>query len=284
VPAVLMACAASGYHAPRHPARLTMRRDAGGYLATRRHTRLAPRRAALSDDELAQRRKDRAEQAAAAAKAEKDEMKEEAQVEVYGYDDEDVNYWLDDDEDSMTFSTEKATLSGVGDAFGDLTVENVARDYRFPVSYIADVIASFGVQPPISDAARVRDLLDADQAFALLEAVTSLDASEVDDDYVSFGLAGCAKRLEAGLAEIFALCVDNNFALPHGVETRLRRTQFDVLASSLGWRAADDVAPVRYEDFGFKPLDETAEPLDPDARAMQDYVQEADRGNYLDGM
>ena len=214
VPAVLMACAASGYHAPRHPARLTMRRDAGGYLATRRHTRLAPRRAALSDDELAQRRKDRAEQAAAAAKAEKDEMKEEAQVEVYGYDDEDVNYWLDDDEDSMTFSTEKATLSGVGDAFGDLTVENVARDYRFPVSYIADVIASFGVQPPISDAARVRDLLDADQAFALLEAVTSLDASEVDDDYVSFGLAGCAKRLEAGLAEIFALRRDAAAADP----------------------------------------------------------------------
>ena len=52
------------------------------------------------------------------------------------------------------------------------------------------------------------------------------------------------------------------------------------MAESRGYYAADDVAPVRYEDFGFKPLDETAEPLDPDARAMQDYVQEADRGNY----
>ena len=41
MPAVLMACAASGSHAPRHPTRLTMRRGAGGYLATRRHTRLA---------------------------------------------------------------------------------------------------------------------------------------------------------------------------------------------------------------------------------------------------
>ena len=159
--------------------------------------------------------------------------------EIYGYDDDDVNYWADDadDENALTFSTEKATLSGVGDAFGDLTVEQVAVDYRFPVAYVADVITGFGVQPPISDAAVIRDLLDADQAFALLEAVTSLDASEVDDAYVSFGLDGCARRLEADLAEVFALCVDNNFALPHGVETRLRRDQFDTIARTLGWRA-----------------------------------------------
>ena len=93
-------------------------------------------------------------------------MREEELEEVYGYDDEDVNYWADDDDDeaALTFSTEKATLSGVGAAFGDLTVEQVAVDYRFPVAYVADVITGFGVQPPISDAAVIRDLLDADQA------------------------------------------------------------------------------------------------------------------------
>ena len=247
--------------------------------------RLAPRRA-TSDDERQQRMKERAEQAAAAAQAEKDDMREEELEEVYGYDDDDVNYWADDDDDenALTFSTEKATLSGVGDAFGDLTVEQVAVDYRFPVAYVADVITGFGVQPPISDEAVIKDLLDADQAFALLEAVTSLDASEVDDAYVSFGLDGCARRLEADLAEVFALCVDNNFALPHGVETRLRRDQFDTIARTLGWRSEESRLPFKYEDFGYKQLDETAEPLDPDARALQDYVQAADDPSYLDNM
>ncbi len=249
-------------------------------------TRLAPRRA-TSDEERQQKMQERAEQAKAAAQAEKDAIQEEELEEIYGYDDDDVNYWADDndnDENALTFSTEKATLSGIGDAFGDLTVEQVAVDYRFPVAYVADVITGFGVQPPISDGAVIRDLLDADQAFALLEAVTSLDASEVDDAYVSFGLDGCARRLEADLAEVFALCVDNNFALPHGVETRLRRDQFDTIARTLGWRADEVRTPFKYEDFGYKQLDETAEPLDPDARALQDYVQAADDPSYLDNM
>ena len=249
--------------------------------------RLAPMRATPNDDAARQQRmKERQEQAAAAAQAEKDDMREDELEEIYGYDDEDVNYWADDDSDeaALTFSTEKATLSGVGAAFGDLTVEQVAVDYRFPVAYVADVITGFGVQPPISDAAVIRDLLDADQAFALLEAVTSLDASEVDDAYVSFGLDGCARRLEADLAEVFALCVDNNFALPHGVETRLRRDQFDTIARTLGWRAEESRLPFKYEDFGYKELSKTAEPLDPDARALQDYVQAADDPTYLDNM
>ena len=249
--------------------------------------RLAPRRATSDDDAVRQRKmQERQEQAKAAAQAEKDDMREDELEEIYGYDDDDVNYWADDDDDetALTFSTEKATLSGIGDAFGDLTVEQVAVDYRFPVAYVADVITGFGVQPPISDEAVIKDLLDADQAFALLEAVTSLDASEVDDAYVSFGLDGCARRLEADLAEVFALCVDNNFALPHGVETRLRRDQFDTIARTLGWRADEVRTPFKYEDFGYKQLDETAEPLDPDARALQDYVQAADDPSYLDNM
>ena len=90
--------------------------------------------------------------------------------------------------------------------------------------------------------------------------------------------------MEADLAEVFALCVDNNFALPHGVETRLRRDQFDTIARTLGWRADEVRTPFKYEDFGYKELSKTAEPLDPDARALQDYVQAADDPSYLDNM
>ena len=60
--------------------------------------------------------------------------------------------------------------------------------------------------------------------------------------------------------------------------------RYGALREALGWSAASDERPTKtYEDFGYKPLDETAEPLDPTARAMQDYVQDADRPTYLDG-
>ena len=53
--------------------------------------------------------KERQEQAAARP-SEKTTCERGAR-EIYGYDDEDVNYWADDaDEAALTFSTEKATL------------------------------------------------------------------------------------------------------------------------------------------------------------------------------
>lgn len=210
-----------------------------------------------------------------------------AEVEPYeAFGDAYENYWTDeeDEELSLTFSNEDVTLSGDGNAFGDLSVADVANDYRFPISYVADAIIGFGVPPPILDSAKIGELLDADQAFALLEAVNSLDAAEVEDEYVAFDLAKCADLLETDLAEVFALCVERGFGLPHGVETQLRRDQYEALRTALGFQpyAADPLDKV-YEDFGFKPLDETAEPLDPDARNRNEYVQDADRPTYGDG-
>ena len=201
------------------------------------------------------------------------------------YDPYEENLWLDDgDEEALTFGNEQLTLSGEGNAFGDSTVADVADDYRFPISYVADAILGFGIPPPIRDDARIADILDADQAFALLEAVTSLDAAEVEDAYVAFDLARVAGLLEAPLAEVFAACVDEGFGLPHGVETQLRREQYEALRSRFGFAAyAPDPLDKVYEDFGFKPLDETAEPLDPEARKMPEYVQDADRPTYQDG-
>ena len=201
------------------------------------------------------------------------------------YDPYEENLWLDDgDEEALTFGNEQLTLSGEGNAFGDSTVADVADDYRFPISYVADAILGFGIPPPIRDDARISDILDADQAFALLEAVTSLDAAEVEDAYVAFDLARVAGLLEAPLAEVFAACVDEGFGLPHGVETQLRREQYEALRSRFGFAAyAPDPLDKVYEDFGFKPLDETAEPLDPEARKMPEYVQDADRPTYQDG-
>ena len=60
----------------------------------------------------------------------------------------------------------------------------IARQYGFSLDYVADALASFGVPPPIDASATLRALVDAEQAFALLEALTSLDAAEVDEQCV----------------------------------------------------------------------------------------------------
>ena len=111
-----------------------------------------------------------------------------------------------------------------------------------------------------------------------------LDAAEVEDAYVAYDLRAIAGFLGADLADVFAICVDKGFALPHGVETQLRREQYYDLREALGFADAPPEPPpaARYEDFGFKPLDQTAEPMDPAARAMADYVQDADRPDYQD--
>ena len=117
------------------------------------------------------------------------------------------------------------------------------------------------------------------------ESEEAAQSTEVEDEYVAFDLAKCASLLEATLPDVFAACIDKGFGLPHGVETQLRRDQYEDLRLHFGFspRAPDPVDRL-YEDYGFRPLDETAEPLDPEARKMQEYVQDADRPTYQDNM
>ena len=93
------------------------------------------------------------------------------------------------------------------------------------------------------DTDRVRDLLDADQAFALLEAMTSLDGAEFEDLYVNASLHQLAKTLEVQVSELFAACVERDYALPYGLETQLRRDQLDELANAFGKTFADAPPP-----------------------------------------
>jgi len=101
------------------------------------------------------------------------------------------------------------------------------------VSFIADTLVGFGAPPPIRDDDRLSDLINGDQAFALLEALTSLDATDVGSQYVDHGLDLAAEYLDVPVDELFAACVERNYALPHGLQTQLRREQFDALADTL---------------------------------------------------
>lgn len=133
----------------------------------------------------------------------------------------------------FTLSNEKMTMSGDGTSFADTRVGDVALDYGFPVSYIADALIGFGVPPPIRDNDKLGDLVNGEQAFALLEALTSLDGNDVQVMYVDFTLEHAAYLLDVDVADLFSECNAKGFALPHGLETQLRRDQLNQIAADV---------------------------------------------------
>eukprot|EP00968_Pinguiococcus_pyrenoidosus_P004261 scaffold285_cov304-Pinguiococcus_pyrenoidosus.AAC.21 len=57
--------------------------------------------------------------------------------------------------------------------------------------------------PSFHQQARLGDLVTAEQAFALLEALTSLDRADVHDDYIEETLDELAEIFGASIADIF---------------------------------------------------------------------------------
>ncbi|KAH8050913.1 hypothetical protein JL721_11260 [Aureococcus anophagefferens] len=149
------------------------------------------------------------------------------------------NLWLDDgDEEALTFGNEQLTLSGEGNAFGDSTVAD---------------------------------------AFALLEAVTSLDAAEVEAVVADLAGRRPARRRWPRSSPRASTRASGS----HGVETQLRREQYEALRSRFASRPTPD-PPTRSTGRRLQALDETAEPLDPEARKMPG-TSDADRPTYQDG-
>lgn len=140
---------------------------------------------------------------------------------------------VEEQNEMFTLSNEKLTMSGDGTSFADTRIGDIALDYGFPVSYIADALIGFGVPPPIRDSDRLGDLVNGEQAFALLEALTSLDGNDVQVMYVDFTLEHAAYLLDVDVADLFSACNEKGFALPHGLETQLRRDQLDEIASDV---------------------------------------------------
>eukprot|EP00538_Stauroneis_constricta_P005131 CAMPEP_0119563154 /NCGR_PEP_ID=MMETSP1352-20130426/22596_1 /TAXON_ID=265584 /ORGANISM="Stauroneis constricta, Strain CCMP1120" /LENGTH=231 /DNA_ID=CAMNT_0007611699 /DNA_START=124 /DNA_END=816 /DNA_ORIENTATION=- len=66
---------------------------------------------------------------------------------------------------------------------GDCTLKEIAMDYSVPICYLVDVLCMWGVPVPIDVHARLGDLVTGEQAFAILEAVYSLDVGILHDRY-----------------------------------------------------------------------------------------------------
>lgn len=108
---------------------------------------------------------------------------------------------------------------------GDSTLEEICRDYSVPICYLADVLASWGVPIPINPKNMLGDLVTGEQAFAVLEAVNSLDVAELHDRYSDVTLETLCLEWDIALSDAFQLAMKEGWNLPFGVQTFLRTDQ-----------------------------------------------------------
>lgn len=113
---------------------------------------------------------------------------------------------------------------------GDSSLREIAMDYSVPISYLADVLCMWGVMPPIQiDDVPLGDMVTGEQAFAILEAVNSLDVGALNDRYSNTNLRQLSYEWDIDLQEAFSMAMKEGWSLPFGVETCLRVEQEDEL-------------------------------------------------------
>jgi hypothetical protein len=117
---------------------------------------------------------------------------------------------------------------------GDSTLQEIARDYSVPICYICDCLCLWGVPVPIDVHARLGDLVTGEQAFALLEAVNSLDVGILHDRYYHQNIVNLCAEWDIPIQDAFAMCMKEGWSLPFGVRTVLRVEQAEELTRVLG--------------------------------------------------
>jgi len=117
---------------------------------------------------------------------------------------------------------------------GDSTLEEICTDYSVPISYLADVMCDWGVPVPIDPRDRLGDMVTGEQAFAVLEAVNSLDIGQVQDLYSGTSMRQLCVEWDIALPKAFEMAMREGWNLPFGVNTCLRQTQEDELVRVLG--------------------------------------------------
>ncbi|GKY96603.1 hypothetical protein MPSEU_000619900 [Mayamaea pseudoterrestris] len=113
---------------------------------------------------------------------------------------------------------------------GDCTLQEIASDYSVPVCYLADVLCMWNVPVPIDvRSTRLGDMVTGEQAFAILEAVNSLDIAALQDRYSNDNIVQLCANWELDLPQVFQFCVSEGWSLPFGVRTCLRVEQVEEL-------------------------------------------------------
>jgi hypothetical protein len=112
---------------------------------------------------------------------------------------------------------------------GDSTLEEIATDYSVPICYLADVLCMWGVPVPINFQDRLGDLVTGEQAFAIVEAVNSLDIAALHDRYSNQNLVQICAEWDMDLQAVFEMAMKEGWSLPFGVQTCLRVEQEEEL-------------------------------------------------------
>ncbi|KAL3775990.1 hypothetical protein ACHAWO_003955 [Cyclotella atomus] len=121
---------------------------------------------------------------------------------------------------------------------GDSSLKEISMDYSVPITYLADVVASWGVPVPIDPMARLGDMVTGEQAFAMLEAIHTLDIAALHDRYSEDNLMNICEYYDIDMKEAFDFAMKRGWALPFGVRTFLRVEQEEELLDALG---GDDI-------------------------------------------
>jgi hypothetical protein len=117
---------------------------------------------------------------------------------------------------------------------GDSTLQEIAMDYSVPVCYLADVLTMWDVPVPISVNDRLGDLVTGEQAFAIVEAIYTLDLAALHDRYSNQSLLSVCDDYDIELRDAFEMAMKEGWSLPFGVQTCLRNEQEEELIRVLG--------------------------------------------------
>ena len=134
---------------------------------------------------------------------------------------------------------------------GDSTLQEIATDYSVPISYIADVLAMWGVPVPIDVHEQLGNLCTGEQAFALLEAVNSLDVSQLHDRYSNTNILNLCEEWDIDLRAAFEMAMKEGWSLPFGIRTCLRVEQEDELLRVLGDQGKLDMTHLSRDEDDF---------------------------------
>mmetsp|Transcript_17936 Transcript_17936/g.26570 ORF Transcript_17936/g.26570 Transcript_17936/m.26570 type:complete len:277 (-) Transcript_17936:9-839(-) len=117
---------------------------------------------------------------------------------------------------------------------GSVKLKDISSDYDFPIEFILDVLCRWGVSPPINEDEKLGSLVNGEQAFAIAEALTSIDPAIIHDFYLNESLEELSEQLDIPLSDIFLVCGKRRFSLPLGAETHLTMSDYNTLLKDLG--------------------------------------------------
>lgn len=132
---------------------------------------------------------------------------------------------------------------------GDSTLVEICTDYSVPISYLADVLCMWDVPVPININDRLGDLVTGEQAFAIVEAVNTLDVAALHDRYSNTNIQQLCYEWDIDIQKAFEMAMKEGWSLPFGVQTCLRVEQERELLRVLGSQAGlIDLPDDEYDD------------------------------------